>query len=53
MKIDKRVWIPVIGIYYAFKQGYILINDEWIKYQQMCCLLLLIGVVQYIANSIL
>ena len=37
MKIDKRSWIPLIGLYYAWNAGgWIFLYDEYMKYQTMC-----------------
>jgi len=42
MKLDQRVWIPIIGIVYGLREGYITESEEWLKYQLMCCLIFLL-----------
>ncbi len=44
MEIDKEVWIPIIGVFIAnFNNNqWIILCDEWIKYQTMCCIILVL-----------
>lgn len=44
MRIDWRVWIPLIGIYFGAKNVWIALYDGWLEYQFMC---LLISVLAY------
>lgn len=39
MKIDWRVWIPLLGLCYGLKDGFVLFMEDWLRYQLMCYLL--------------
>lgn len=41
MKIDKKSWIPIIGIIFAINDGgWLFLYEDWLKYQSMCILCL-------------
>ena len=45
MRIERTVWIPILGIWFALfgdNNGGILMYDNWIKYQIMCCMILVL-----------
>ena len=36
MKIDKRIWIQIIGLYFAVREPLVLLDRDFIKYQSTC-----------------
>lgn len=36
MKIDRKIWIPLLGLWFARKEPLLLLHRDWIRYQMMC-----------------
>ena len=43
MKIDIKIWIPIIGILFAKNEPLLLFYETWIKYQVSCMFVLSIS----------
>ena len=43
MKIDIKIWIPIIGILFAKDEPLLLFHETWIKYQVSCMFVLSIS----------
>lgn len=45
MELDKRIWIPLIGLIFAYNDGScLLLHSDYYRYQLMCGILFLLGI---------